>query len=213
MMTGKTMLKLATFACMTSLVIVPSVINAQEITTTAQAIDVAVNLDNMPDPAILRIEAIKTIFSMRGNQWEMTLRGDEITYEIEVLQDGTTDFDRDIDDDKNVPTFWNAQPGLAEHETPEFYLQRASEVLSGLNDTYTPTGRAIVEFEVCDPPEPGVQSEYTNGCKNERAVTKWVVFAQVSANVRGEDRNFFKAVTFLDGRVTEVTDAIVSGNW
>lgn len=207
------MLKLATFACMTSLAIVPSVINAQEITTTAQALDVAFNLDNMPDPAILRIEAMKVIFSTRGNQWDMTLRGNEITYDIEVLQDRRTDFDRDIDDDGNVPAFWDAQPSLMEHETPEFYLQRANEVLSGLNDTYIPTGRAIVEFELCDPPEPGVESDHENGCKSDRALTEWVVFAQISANVRGEDRNFFKAVTFLDGRVTEVTDARVSGNW
>lgn len=207
------MLKLLPLAVMTSLAVVPLAANAQEITTTAQALDAAIGLDNMPDPDMLRIEEIKATFSTRGNQWKFTLRGGEISYDVDVTQDGRTDLDRDIDDDGNIPDFWNAQPGLTAHETPEFYLERAGEVLSAMNDTYTTTGRAIVEFEVCDLPAPGTQSEYPNGCKRDIALTKWIVFAQVAANVRGEDREFFKAVTFLDGRVTEVGDANVFGNW
>ncbi|MHA3913608.1 hypothetical protein [Halovulum sp. GXIMD14793] len=210
---GKPMLKRMTITCFAFMAIASSGVVAQEVTTTEQALSVAVGLDKVPDPETLRIESMKVRFSSRGNNWQVKLRGGEITYKINVSEDGKTSLDRDIDEGQDVPAFWAAQPALAEHETPEYYLEKASEVLSGLNDTYRPTGRAIVEFEVCDPPAPGVESKYTNGCKNERALTKWVVFTQVAANVRGKDDKFFKAVKFLDGRVTEVSDAMVSGIW
>ena len=205
------MLRLSSALFATALALTPTLGQAQEVTTTREALDLAMSLEEMPASGSLRIVEMKTTFSSRGNQWEITFRDGDTIYEVDVRQDGRTDIDRDIDDDGNVPEFWAAQPALDAVEMPEDFLQRASEVLAGLNETYSITGRAILEYEVCEPAE--ANAEYSNGCGDDTALTTWVVFAQVSANVRGEDQAFFKAVTFMDGLATEVTDANVFGNW
>ena len=87
------------------------------------------------------------------------------------------------------------------------------EIVETFNPTYTANPRAIIEYEVCDPPEQDEESEYENGCDRSTNKEAWAVYIQVSDVVRGEEQSFFKLLEFRDGLPTQLSDANVSGNW
>ncbi len=185
-----------------------------EITTTPQAIQFALDVVGVVDTPTLRITEMETQFSPRGNRWEIDFRDGELTYEVVIEQDRDFDMDRDIEEEGDRPDFWQTLPAVAEEQLPETYLDRAKQILLAFNPSYVATGRALVEFETCDIPAVGKQSDYANGCRYDKPLQVRTVFVEITAPVRGEDRTFFKAVIFGDDDLaTELTNASVSGNW
>ena len=185
-----------------------------EITTTPQALHFAMEVVGVPDTPTMRIAELKAQFSPRGNRWEIEFQDGELFYDVTIEQDRDHDLDREIEEEDDIPTFWEPLPAVKDESTPEDYLTKATELLSQFNSSYAPTGRALVELQHCDRPTEGKQSEYENGCRRDTSKQVWTVFIELSAPVRGEERTFFKAITFENGGLpTELTDASVSGNW
>ncbi|WP_341365448.1 hypothetical protein [Yoonia sp. BS5-3] len=185
-----------------------------EITTTAQAIQFAYEVVGVPDTPTMRIAEMKTQFSAKGNRWDIDFRDGELTYDVTIRQDRDFDLDRDIEEEGDIPSFWENQPPIPDAPMPEALFEQASGILTQFNANYRPTGRALIEFETCDLPALDRPSEYENGCRRDRPSYENVVFVEIVATIRGEERTFFKAVTISDeGLPTELTDASVSGNW
>ncbi|WP_282095400.1 hypothetical protein [Epibacterium ulvae] len=129
-----------------------------ELITTEQALLFALSEDRVPNAATVKIERIRTQFSTRGNRWEFPFRDKDKTYEATVLQDRGFDLDKEFDEDEENAAFWATLPTPQDVELPETYLKNAMTVVEASNLTYTANPRAIVEYEVCDPPEHGTES-------------------------------------------------------
>lgn len=184
-----------------------------ELINTEQALHFALSGDRVPNADTVKIERIKTQFSARGNQWVFLFRDEDKTYEATVRQDRSFDLDKEFDEDGENAEFWATLPDPRDVELPETYLERSMEIVEAFNPTYTANPRAIIEYEVCDPPEQGTESDYMNGCRRNENKEHWEVFIQVSAEVRGEEDTFFRAINFRDGHPTTIKDAMVSGLW
>ena len=184
-----------------------------ELVTTEQALHFALSEDRVPNADTVKLERLDAQFSSKGNRWEFLFRDEDKTYEATVQQDRFFDLDKEFDEDGENAAFWATLPDPKDIEWPEQYLEQAMEVAETFNSRFTANPRALIEFEVCDPPEKDEESEYANGCDSDEYKEVWEVYLHISSEVRGEDQTFYKYIRFADGQPTEFKDANVSGNW
>ena len=184
-----------------------------ELITTEQALHFALSEDRVPNADSVKLERVDAQFSENGNRWEFLFRDEDKTYEATVQQDRYFDLEKEFDEDGENAAFWATFPDPKDIEWPEEYLEQAMQVAETFNPTYSANPRALIEYEVCDPPEQGTASEYDNGCYSNEDKEVWQVYLHIRAEERGEDRTFYKNIRFIDGFPTRFNDANVRGNW
>lgn len=184
-----------------------------ELITTEQALHFALSEDRVPNAATVKLERVKVQFSEKGNRFEFLFRDEDKTYEATVRQDRAFDLDKEFDEDGENEAFWATFPDPKDMEWPENYLEQSMQIAETFNPGYTANPRAIIEYEVCDPPKKSGRSDYTNGCNRDEDKEVWNVYLQIATTVRGEDTTFYKHLRFIDGHPTKLNDANVSGNW
>ncbi|MFV0493227.1 MAG: hypothetical protein ACK5M4_15555 [Pseudorhodobacter sp.] len=184
-----------------------------ELVTTPQALLFALSEERVPNADTVKIERIKAQFSPKGKRWEFLFRDEDKTYQATVQQDRYFDLDKKFDEDGENPEFWASLPAPQDVELPEVYFEKAIEIVEGFNPGYTAIHRAIVEYEVCDPPKMGDQSDHKNGCRTNEDKEDWEVFIQISGVIRGEKDTFFKVINFDEGLPSLLNNASVSGSW
>ncbi|MEP3636488.1 MAG: hypothetical protein ABJN14_04415 [Paracoccaceae bacterium] len=184
-----------------------------ELTTSEQALHFVLSEDRVPNASAVKIERMKARFSERGNLWEFSFRDEDKTYEATVRQNRAFKLKEKRDEKGQNAAFWATMPDPKDVELPEAYLEKSVAVIETFNSTYTAKPRAIVEYEVCDAPKNGAESDFANGCRRDASKEVWEVFIEVNAVVRGEDDRFYKVIEFNDGQPVKLSDASVSGNW
>jgi len=85
-------------------------------------------------------------------------RNDENTYVVTLLQDRCFDLYKEFDENGENPAFWATLPVPQDVEFPEIYSGNVMTVVETFNPADTAKPRAIVEYEVCDPPEQSTES-------------------------------------------------------
>jgi len=184
-----------------------------ELITTEQALHFILSEERVPNAETVKLERVEAQFSARGNRWEFLFRDEDKTYEATVQQDRLFELEREFDEDGENAEFWQTLPDPKDIEWPESYLEQAMQVAEAFNPTYTANPRAIIEYEVCDPPEQDETSDYDNGCDRDEDREVWNAYLHISAEVRGEDTTFYRLIRFRDGFPIRFNDANVSGNW
>ena len=184
-----------------------------ELTTSEQALYFVLSEDRVPNAGAVKIERMKARFSERGNQWEFLFRDEDKTYEATVRQSREFKLKEKHDEKGQNAAFWATMPAPKDVELPEAYLEKSMSVIETFNSTYTAKPRAIVEYDVCDAPKNGAESDFANGCRKDESKEVWEVFIEVNAVVRGEEDRFYKAIEFNDGQPVKLNNASVSGNW
>lgn len=189
----------------------PKMALAQDVTTSAEALTIALTQAGLDLSDEIKIESMEAVRFRNGHmEWSFELRDGENVHDVTVEQNRDQKVRSDEDSRNANAEFWALLPAPADVETVESYVERARAELVEVNPELMPRDQYIVEYDVCDPPRDGGR-EYASGCRYDVPRETWTIILR--SDVRGTDDWVNKAITFEDGRRTEITGARVGGNW
>lgn len=199
-------------AVIASTVFFSSPLAAGNITSSAEALSIALRETGNAESETLRIQSIdSSLFKNGFVDWEFVLRDGATLYDVEVAADGSFKVETENDPEGAIPAFWAQLPLPNELGTIEDYVENAKSELTGSDATLKPRVQYIVSYEVCDPADPGDEPEAENGCDKDDPLEEWSVVLRADVEDTEEWRN--RIVIFEDGQLAGISEVRIGGNW
>lgn len=185
---------------------------AQGMSSSSTVLKLAIAREELVLSENARIVAIDaTKFRNGQTQWSFDIRDGEKLYEIRLRGRNDQRMDTEVEPGWSDAAFLTLFPSIDELDTVESYLEKAKAELASAHPELVPRDQYIIEYDICDPPEIGKTSEYETGCRYDEPRETWTII--LKSDVSGTDDWVNKAITFHDGRLSEITGARVGGNW
>ncbi len=189
-----------------------SPVMAGNITTSTEALSLALSETNLVESDTARVQSIDSALFRNGSvDWNFVLRDGATVYDVEVKQDGSVTVKTESDPDGAAPAFWAELPLPTELATVEDHVERSEAQLIEADDTLVPRDQYIFNYDVCDPPDPGKEARGENGCKREGPLQKWSTILR--ADIKDTDEWKNRVVIFEDDQMTDISGVRVGGNW
>ncbi|MEE9425855.1 MAG: hypothetical protein V3V18_12915 [Methylococcales bacterium] len=174
--------------------------DAKELSNLEEAMEFVLSEGRVPNASEVKLQEIHATYSDEMKVWKFTFIHRAKTHIATV--DKKSRFKLDSKEDKGSynELFWSDWP-RAEGMLKKDWLYEAENFIRSYN--YSLTNPKILSYKVCEPPIPGMKSEYASGCIEDTFRQTWKIVSGV------EDRKLAKMVVYGDGQLESFSNVTV----